>query len=164
MKCASFFKTLIPFFKTLIPHCLKFHGKSIFPSSKMKGWWVDSGAACHVTYCKDGMANFTAIREKICMATCSYSSEVIGMGTVELPLPNGRTLTLTDVFYCPDIGVNLISVSMLDKIGFETNFKGGVVTLKQNDAVLANAILEGEAYKLVLSPDISSDCVTITTL
>ena len=58
--------------------------------------------------------------------------EVKGVGTCQFTLRGGKTLTLQDVLYVPDIRRNLISVSSLLKSGFNLNFHERVVDILNN--------------------------------
>ena len=51
------------------------------------------------------------------------SSLVIGIGKVLLKLTSRKVLALNDVFHVPDIHWNLVSVSLLGKVGVEIMFE-----------------------------------------
>jgi hypothetical protein len=54
------------------------------------------------------------------------------MGDLEIDLPNGSkstTMTFKDAIHAPDMAFTLISISRLDKAGYQVNFKKGVCTI-----------------------------------
>ena len=52
----------------------------------------------------------------------SRPSPVIGKGKVVLKLTSGKVLSLIDVLHMPDIRWNLVSVSLLGKVGVKVIF------------------------------------------
>ncbi|OMO62209.1 Zinc finger, CCHC-type [Corchorus capsularis] len=86
--------------------------------SNPKEWWIDTGATRHVCTDKNMFTTFTPIEgEKLYMGN-STSSAIEGQGKVQLKMTSGKVVTLTDVFYVPEIRKNLVSGSLLNKHGF----------------------------------------------
>ena len=52
---------------------------------------------------------------------------VLGVGKVKIPLPTGKSLYLSDVFFAPAMRRSVISVSQLAMNGFEIRFKEEVI-------------------------------------
>ena len=70
------------------------------------------------------------------MATEVYSlpsSLVIGKGKVLLKLTSGKVLALSDVLHVLDIRWNLVSVSLLEKVGVRIMFDLDKIVLTKND-------------------------------
>ena len=64
----------------------------------------------------------------------SRSTPVIGKGKVLIKLTSGKVLTSYDVLHVTDIHWNLVSVSLLGKIGVRILFDSNKIVLTKNDA------------------------------
>ena len=64
----------------------------------------------------------------------SRSIPVIGKGKVLLKQTFGTVLVLNDVFHVPDIRWNLVSISLLGKIGVKILFDSDKIVLTKNNA------------------------------
>ena len=63
----------------------------------------------------------------------SRSTLVIGKGKVLLKLTFGKVLALSDVLHVPNIRWNLMSVSLLGKVGVRILFDSDKIVLTKND-------------------------------
>lgn len=75
------------------------------------------------------------------------------VGDVSLVLGSRFELVLKDTFYVPSFRRNLISVSCLDRLGFQFIFYDGKINLMLNSQVVGNGILLDGLYKLSLDCD-----------
>ena len=66
---------------------------------------------------------------------------MIGKGKVLLNLTSGKVLALNDVLHMPDIRWNLVSVSLLEKVGIKIMFESDKIMLTKNDVLLGRAIV-----------------------
>ncbi|XP_020271034.1 uncharacterized protein LOC109846220 [Asparagus officinalis] len=94
-------------------------------AAEEKNWVVDSGATRHI--CNDELAFSAYIKvkdgeEQVCMGD-SCHVPVKGKGKIYLKLASGKTLALTNVLHIPEIRSNLISVSLLQKVGIKVAFE-----------------------------------------
>ena len=110
-------------------------------------WIVDSAASYH---CVPKREYFTTYRAgdfgHVNMGNKS-TSQIMGIGDIHLQTGVGCTLILKDVRHIPDIRLNLISVSVLDKEGLEHSMKGGRWKLTKGSLVVARGKLCCTLYK-----------------
>ena len=96
---------------------------------------VDSGATGHICVNRDAFTSYTPIGddEKVVYLGDSHTTQVLGKGKVMLKLTSGKTLALSDVMDVPNIRENLVSVSLLRKVGVKVSFESdGIVMTKNN--------------------------------
>lgn len=76
-------------------------------------WHLDSGATHHIT---GNQSMFTALQHRKCNGVKSaggHGHDVLGVGSVNLQLPNGHIQTVPQVLYSPTIRKNLLSVGLI---------------------------------------------------
>ena len=106
-------------------------------------WIVDSGASMHVCGNIRAFNYYTPMEEgrnEVVLVGDSTPLSVVGKGQVILKLTSNNIIILNDVFYVPNIGRNLLSVSLLGKIGIEVLFDFDKAFLMKNN------IFMGEGY------------------
>nr|KYP66486.1 Retrovirus-related Pol polyprotein from transposon TNT 1-94 [Cajanus cajan] len=110
-------------------------------------WIIDSAASYH---CVPKREYFTTYRKgdfgHVNMGNKS-TSQIVGIGDIHLQTGVGCTLILKDVRHIPDIRLNLISVNVLDKEGYEHSMKGGRWKLTKGSLVVAKGKLCCTLYK-----------------
>jgi hypothetical protein len=96
----------------------------IFMLEEDGSWWIDSCASRHVCKEKNLFKTF-GIVEDGCILFMGNSTTVAvkGKGTVNLEFTYGNVLTLTDVYYVPEIRKNLVSGGLLNKFDFKCVFE-----------------------------------------
>ena len=72
------------------------------------------------------------------------------LGTVRLQLITGHFLELFDVAHIPSIRRNLISVSLLNRLGYSLFFGTGKLNLYHDSILIGNGTLCGNLYKFDL--------------
>ena len=72
--------------------------------------------------------------------------DVVGMGDVQILLPNGSVWLLEKVQHIPDLRRNLISVGQLDDEGHVILFVGGTWNVTKGARVLAREKKTGTLY------------------
>ena len=83
-----------------------------------EGWWVDTGASCHVCYDRAMFKSYSNVMDKKVLLGDSHSTIVAGSGEVELNFTSGKTIILKDVLHTPEIRKTLVSGYLLNKAGF----------------------------------------------
>ena len=77
----------------------------------------------------------------------------IGMGDLQLKLPNGSGKTTTifkDAIHAPEMAFTLISISRLDKAGFSVTFNKGMCTIRNPKSKTIATIPNSDSlYKVV---------------
>ncbi|XP_020264309.1 uncharacterized protein LOC109840177 [Asparagus officinalis] len=119
----------------------------VITPSKVSGWWLDTGATCHVCSNRDLFSSYVAAKENVSMVGRSVVL-VLGTGTVVLTLSSGKTLALKDVKYVPSITKNLVSGSLLCDAGMRLDFQGGKVVLSFKKMYFGNAYRTNGMYKI----------------
>ena len=78
-----------------------------------KDWVVDSGATRHICGDKNSFFEYTPENEgdEVIYLGDSHSTPVLGKGKILFKLTFGKTLSLSNVLYVPEIRYNLISLS-----------------------------------------------------
>jgi hypothetical protein len=85
----------------------------------------DSRASCHMTAYHDRLEYFVSIVPKAIAAADKRYFQATGKGNLRIKIPNGKTtssILLTNVLYCPEMGLTLISISKLVDAGFHSHF------------------------------------------
>ena len=72
----------------------------------------------------------------------------LAVGTYTLSLPSGLDLCLEDCYFVPSLTKNIISISCLDKIGFEIIIKNNCCSFYLNNVFYGSAQLNNGLYVL----------------
>ena len=98
---------------------------------------MDSGASFHTTPHREIIQNYvTGDFGKMYLADSS-ALDVVGMGDVQILLPNGSVWLLEKVQHIPDLRRNLISVGQLNDEGHAILFVSGTWKVTKGVRVLA---------------------------
>ncbi|XP_057250825.1 uncharacterized protein LOC130591517 [Beta vulgaris subsp. vulgaris] len=88
----------------------KKHNLVLFKTKVDDSWWIDSGASRHVCNNKDFFKSLKDLDDGPILYMGNDSTvKAKGIGQVELLLTSGKTLTLRDVVYVPEVRKNLVS-------------------------------------------------------
>jgi hypothetical protein len=139
---------------------VSFVNESLYSQFSKSTWWIDSGATVHVANSLQGFSSTrsTERRESSIEVANGVQAEVEAVGDVSLELVDGFILLLRDVFYVPSLNRNLISISCLDKDGFECHFGHGQCAIWCNNDYVGTAYLHDELCLLPLCEKVNSVC------
>ncbi|GKB08823.1 hypothetical protein Tco_0837135 [Tanacetum coccineum] len=82
-------------------------------------WYLDSGATIHVVGSRNSFTTYRAVTGRQVMMANRDKVDVYGVGTVQMKLTSGKTVTLHNVLHVPTISKSLVSVGKLDEHGFK---------------------------------------------
>ncbi|GMI72561.1 hypothetical protein HRI_000925400 [Hibiscus trionum] len=121
--------------------------------TNMTEWVIDSGATRHIRGNKNVFTSYTPIKEgeESVYLGDSRTTSVLGKGKVMLKLTSGKTLALSDVFYVPDIRINLVSVALLGKAGIKIFFESDKVILTKSNNFVGKGYCKNGLFVLNVS-------------
>ncbi|XP_047263808.1 uncharacterized protein LOC124896298 [Capsicum annuum] len=95
----------------------------------IKEWVIDSGATRHICANREAFASYTSIGDdsEVVYLGDSRAAKVLGKGKMLLKLTSEKTLALVDVLHVPTMRANLISVTLLDKVGMKVSIESNKI-------------------------------------
>jgi hypothetical protein len=125
---------------------ITFINESLYVQYSKSTWWIDSGATVHVANSLQGFRSTrtTQRSERHVKVANGVRADVEAVGDLSLELADGFTL--------------LLSVSCLDKDGYDCHFGNGKCKITFNNACVGLAILQNELYLLSLHDDVNVIC------
>lgn len=114
-------------------------------SSKIR-FYLDSCANRHITNNENIFSKFIVLKNPLSVkvAKNNVGFKVTKIGTVNCVTNLGVSCSIKNVLYSPDAAENLLSLRVLDKLGFGMNIKDSVINVFEND----RKVLSGEARGL----------------
>ena len=118
-------------------------------------WIADSAATHHMCCDHTAFSSIELLEDGPPIRGVSGSTHAQGMGTVELRLEidgGHRNITLTDVYFVPDMGLNLFSIGTAETKGITVEIGKGILRLKdKTERMLGHAQRAGKLYYLQAS-------------
>ena len=133
--------------------------------TNMKDWIVDSRATKHICGNISAFTSFTILKEgeeQVFMGN-SRSSPMINKGKFLLKLTSRKVLTLNNVLHVPDIRWNLVSVSLLRKVGVKILFESNKIMLTKNDAFVGKGYYNQGLFMLNVSEILNNKASSSST-
>ena len=117
--------------------------------SNPREWWIDTSATRHVCWDKSMFTSFELVEsgEKLFIGN-SATSEIQGEGKIILKMTSGKTLTLNNVLYVPEINKNFVSGSLLSKHGFRMMFESDKFVLSKWGMFVGMRYVSNGLFKL----------------
>ncbi|KAJ9546957.1 hypothetical protein OSB04_019500 [Centaurea solstitialis] len=103
-------------------------------------WILESGCTFHMCPHRSWFHTYEKVPEGVVMMGNNDSCPIIGKGTIRIRMHDGITRTLGDVRYVPELRRNLISLSTLDRNGYEFIGKNGVGRVKRGVLLMMKAL------------------------
>ncbi|GJY33693.1 putative polyprotein, partial [Tanacetum coccineum] len=119
-----------------------------------EGWWVDCGATIHVFYDRSMFKTYTVtFEDKKVLLGDHHTTNVAGIGNVELKFTSGKTMILKDVMHTPEMRKNLVSGYLLNKAGFVQTIGADLFTLTKNGMFVGKGYATDGVFKLNVEVD-----------
>jgi len=110
--------------------------------SNLTEWILDTGATRHFCANNDLMHDFEDVPDgKHVFMGNAATAGVMCKGKVLLKFTSGKSLCLNNVLFVPSFRRNLVSSTLLDITGFESNQKA------ENIIILHNGVFVGKGYR-----------------
>jgi hypothetical protein len=94
-------------------------------------WFVDSGVACHTTGARELFERFTESDSNLYVELGMGTKHAVGRsGTVSFQMELGDRLRVTNVLWVPKLRRSVLSVSAIEKKGYEVLFGDGQALFK----------------------------------
>jgi hypothetical protein len=92
---------------------------------------VDSGSSRHMTGMRSVFLSVLEMGSNFHMKNGVHTRHAIkGVGYVRVQLESGVSLEVDEVMYVPELKVNLLSISILEDMGYEVMFVDGQVLIR----------------------------------
>ncbi|GKB02879.1 putative reverse transcriptase, RNA-dependent DNA polymerase, LTR copia-type gag-polypeptide [Tanacetum coccineum] len=116
--------------------------------ARARGWYLATRCTVHVCNSRDMFVDYEPVTGHEVILDNNSHVDVVGFGTVMLPLTTGKVLTLENVFHIPTITKCLISVVKLTDIGFGVSFGGDQCAINKGRNVIGKGYKEDGLYRL----------------
>ncbi|GFS32936.1 hypothetical protein Acr_00g0025470 [Actinidia rufa] len=110
-------------------------------------WVLDSGSAYHLCRDREVFSTYAPCEGRVWMAN-NTASRVVGRGSVQFYMADGRSVTLTEVRHVPNLRKNLISIGMLDSKGCSLDTSGGTLRVSKENKEMLWEKKTGVLYQL----------------
>ncbi|KAB2625296.1 polyprotein [Pyrus ussuriensis x Pyrus communis] len=111
-------------------------------------WWVDTSAFRHVCYDRSLFKTYSVTKGRNVLLGDSHSTDVVGIGEVELKFTFGKTMILKYVMHAPAMSKNLVSGFLLNKVGLTQTIGADMYTLTKNGVFVGNGYTTNGMFKL----------------
>ncbi|KAG8362995.1 hypothetical protein BUALT_BualtUnG0016000 [Buddleja alternifolia] len=112
-------------------------------------WILDSGCTFHMTPNRGWFDEFTKLEGGSVLLGNNKSCKVQGIGSVRIKMFNGIEKVLKQVRYIPELKRNLISLGMLDDLGYSMKLESGTLKVVKGSMVIMKGIRRNGIYSLI---------------
>ena len=122
---------------------------NISESSTNNNWILDSGCSFHMTPNKSWFETYEQIDGGSVLLGNNKACKVIGLGTVRLKLHDGKERLLKEVRHVPELKRNLISLGMLDQLGYTLKVEAGNLRVSKGSLIVMKGLRSKCLYTLL---------------
>nr|GFA83694.1 zinc finger, CCHC-type [Tanacetum cinerariifolium] len=127
-------QNLVHVWNRFIEYCVSLFSESFYMQVDTTTWWIDSGATTHV--CKDHcwFKTYEPMEDRsVLYMGDDHFAPFHGKGSVVLEFSFGKSITLFNMLYAPELRKNLISGHVLNKCGYKQDCRSGNKKNNAND-------------------------------
>jgi hypothetical protein len=96
---------------------------------------------------RNWFSTYQSIDDGVVFMGNDFSCKIVGVGNVRIKMHDGSVRTLTDVRHVPELRKNLISLGVLDYVGYKCTTQGGVLKVSKGILVVMKAKMIGNLYQ-----------------
>ena len=113
---------------------------AVMPTGHSSTWLLDSGCSHHMTSNREWFFDFKEKEGGVVYTADETTLATNGVGSIRLRNQDGSIRILTDVRYVPELKKNLISVGVLESMGYKVSAYNGVMKIISGALVLVKGI------------------------
>ena len=102
-----------------------------------KSWVLDSRCSYHICPIKEYFETLDLKEGGVVRLGNNKACKIKGMGTIRLKMFDDRDFLLKNVRYIPELKRNLISIIMIDGLGYCTRIERGMMRISHGALVIA---------------------------
>ena len=114
-------------------------------------WVLDLGALLHVTPHREWFTSYESGNHGTISLGDSYECDIVSIGDICMILPNGTQFKIEKVCHVPRLTRNLLSVGMLDDIGYKVSFINQSWKISKGNLNIASGSKIDSLYPLYVS-------------
>ena len=122
-------------------------------------WILDSGCSFHICPQKDFFITFEKVNGGRVLLGNNLACKVAGIGSISIKMYDGKVINLEQVRYVPELKTNLISLGMIDQLGYSIKVEKGELQIIRNGTVIMKGSRRNWLYVLnglVILPVVNS--------
>jgi hypothetical protein len=99
-------------------------------------WLLYSGAFIHMCLHRNWFSTYQSIDDGVVFMGNDFSCKIVVVGSVQIKMHDGFVITLTDVRHVPKLIKNLVSLGVLDFVGYRCTTQVGVLKVSKGILVV----------------------------
>ena len=104
----------------------------------LESWVLDSACSCHMTPKKDWFDTYKSYNGGMVQMGNDATCPVIKIGTVKIKMFDGVMRVLSIVKHVPNLRKNLVSLGVLDDLGYSYSSKGRIMKITKGALMVMN--------------------------
>jgi hypothetical protein len=108
-------------------------------SHQHQHWLLDSGASNHMCLHRNWFSTYQSIDDGVVFMGNDFSCKIVGVGSIWIKMYDGTIRTLMDMRHVPELRKNLISLEVLDYVGYKCTTQGGVLKVSKDILIVMKA-------------------------